>query len=39
MTLNKFSQYKIIKIKNDVVIATYRQISLKNTLIIDTVGN
>ena len=39
MTLSKFSQYKIIKIKNDVVIATYRHISLKNTLIIGTVGN
>ena len=39
MTLNKFSQYKVIKIKNDIAIATYRQISLKNTLIIDTVGN
>ena len=42
MTLSKFSQYKITKIKNDVVITTYRQISLKNTpfgLIIGTVGN
>ena len=36
---SNFSQYKIIKIKNDVVITTYRQISLKNTLIIGTVGN
>ena len=39
MTLSMFSQYEIIKIKNDVVITTYRQISLKNTLIIGTVGN
>ena len=39
MNLSKFSQYEIIKIKNDVVITTYRQISLKNTLIIGTVGN
>ena len=39
MTLSKFSQYKIIKIKNDVFTTTYRQISLKNTLIIGIVGN
>ena len=39
MNLSKFSQYEIIKIKNDVVITTYRQIFLKNTLIIGTVGN
>ena len=39
MALSKFSQYKIIEIKNDVVIATYKQISLKITLIIGTVGN
>ena len=31
MTLNKFSQYKIIKIKDDVIIKTYRQMSLKKT--------
>ena len=31
MTLSKFSQYKIIKVKNDVVITTHKQISLKNT--------
>ena len=37
MTL--FSQYRIIKITNDVVITTYIQISLKNTLITGTVGN
>ena len=37
MTLSKFSQYKIIKTKHDVVKTTYRQISLKNTLIIGTV--
>ena len=37
MTLNKFPQYEIIKIKNDVAIATSRKISLKNTLIIRTV--
>ena len=30
---------KTIKIKNDVVITTYRQISLMNALIIGTVGN
>ena len=30
MTLGKLSQYKIIKIKNDIVIRTYRQISLTN---------
>ena len=39
MTLSKFSQYKITKIKNDVVITTYRKISLKNTVINGTVGN
>ena len=39
MTLGKFLQYKIIKIKNDVIITTYRQMSLKNILIIGTVGN
>ena len=38
-TLSKFSQYKIIKIKNNAVVTSYRQISLKNTLIIDTVGS
>ena len=38
MTLSKFSQFKIIKIGNDVVITTYRQISQKNTLIIGAVG-
>ena len=37
MTLSKSSQYKIIKTKHDVVKTTYRQISLKNTLIIGTV--
>ena len=31
MTLSKFFQYKITKIKNDVVITTYGQISLRNT--------
>ena len=31
MTLSKFSEYEIIKMKNDVVITTYRQIPLKNT--------
>ena len=31
INLSKFSQYKIIKIKNDVVITTSRQISMKNT--------
>ena len=30
MTLSKFSQYKIIETKNDVVITTYGQISLRN---------
>ena len=39
MSLAKFFQYKIIKIKNNVVIATFRQISLKNTLIMGTVRN
>ena len=39
MTLSKLSQYKIIKIKSGVAIATQRQISLNNTLIIGTVGN
>ena len=42
MTLSKFSQYEITKIKNDVAITTYRQISLKSTtigLIIGAVGN
>ena len=39
MTLKKFLQYKIIKVKNHVVITTYKQISLKNTFIIGTVGN
>ena len=29
----------MIKIKNEVVLTTYRQVSLKNTLIIGTVGN
>ena len=39
MTLSKSSQYKIIKIRMDVVIATYKLIYLKNTLIIGIVGN
>ena len=42
MTLSSFSQYKIMTIKNDVVITTYRQISLKITpleLIIATIRN
>ena len=42
MTLSKFSQYKIIKFKNEVVIATYRQIISEEHpigLIIGTVGN
>ena len=39
MTLSKFFEYKIIKIKNDVAITTYRKISLKNTLTIGTVRN
>ena len=38
MTLSKFPQYEIIKIKNDVATATSRKVSLKNTLIIRTVG-
>ena len=32
MTLSKFSEYEKIRIKNDVVTITYRQISLKITL-------
>ena len=32
MTLRNFFQYKAIKIKSDLVLTTYRQVYLKNTL-------